>query len=181
MEYFSLINYKFRLISFFIVFCSYFKYLAGVEKPKTWFCTLGTNDLRNVRESEMFQRRQLYLDGFLDFFGQLRKFSPSSKVVWVSIGHARKSDRSYATFKVFENFVNAKKATFPSWLEFKDITWDCSDSNIKDEFGHWNNDYMKTVARRLSMCVLQRFSEGKTFLYELIISINNATNSITIL
>lgn len=145
-----LFNYVFSIIS-----C-----LVGSSKPSSWFCVIGTNDLRNVRESEMIMNRQRFLEGFIDFFKKLRTFSPGSKIFWVSIGHVRKVDRSYSAFKLFENFVHAKKPLFPHWLTFKDITWDCSDNTIKDQFGHWNNLYMKTISRRLTSFVLEHSSTG---------------------
>lgn len=137
----------------------YFFFSGTSTKPKIWYCIVGTNDLRNIRERDMLNNPDHVLSSFLKFFELLRSFSPSSKIVWASIGHVRRYETSYDTFKFFENFINSKKRNFPDWLKFQDVTSDCSDKTIRDEFGHWENFYTKIVAYRLVRCVVEYSSQ----------------------
>lgn len=41
---------------------------------------------------------------------------------------------------------------------------DCTAGHIKDEFGHWRNEYIKTVAHRLATCIQHDYSQGNQFL-----------------
>lgn len=49
----------------------------------------------------------------------------------------------------------------PHWVTFTDMTMDCQEIHIKDQFGHWTNGYIRSFAHRLATVILDKVSKCK--------------------
>lgn len=116
---------------------------------QTWYCIIGTNDLRDISSREVSMNPQRILDGFVTFFDVLHSLVPTSRIVWVNVGQSRLYDPSFSTFRLFKTFLSSRNAKFPDWLVYQDITYDCQTIDIKDKFGHWRDHYIERIAIRL--------------------------------
>jgi hypothetical protein len=119
------------------------------QTPSIWFCIVGVNDFKHIRHQEVIARSAHIFHRFLAFFENLRRFSPGSRVVWLSVGNARSWEPAFDNLRAFSSYLLHPHTTFPSWLLFRDIAADCSDMNVKDRFGHWKNGYVKEIAHRV--------------------------------
>lgn len=124
-------------------------YADRAQRPKVWYCVIGVNDLKYVRYSDVIANPEEILKNFVGFFETLRRFSPGSTVVWLTIGNARKRDKAFDIINMFRRYLHDRRTVFPPWLVFNDISQDCSDMDIRDEHGHWTNAYVKCVAHRV--------------------------------
>jgi hypothetical protein len=135
---------------------------ASSTKPLTWYCVIGLHDFQDVSERAVLDRPNQIFDGFLRFFEILRQIAPSSKVVWMNVGQARSDHQSFRKFLAFKNFLKSTRPNYPDWLTFKDVAFDCSSSDVKDQFGHWCTGYMKKIAHRVTTCIVNKETNGNT-------------------
>ncbi|CAG0916549.1 unnamed protein product [Notodromas monacha] len=123
----------------------------GRQLGKVRFVIIGVNDLRNSRV-HFFPENA---DDFVHFFRKLRTFSTADHIYWLSIGALQDGHEKKSSMDACRDFI--KQYPFPPWLTFEDLSSDCKSSDIADEFGHWKNDYQKTIGRRI-------FEKIKTYL-----------------
>lgn len=128
-------------------------YVNPLQRPSVWYCIVGINDLQHVRYDEVVASPEIVLGKFVQFFDKLRRFSPGSTVVWLSVGNLRKGNKAFDVVNAFRTYLRDRRTVFPSWLVFNDITQDCVDKDIKDQCGHWTNGYVRRVVHRLLRCV----------------------------
>lgn len=125
------------------------------QTPTVWFCIIGVNDFKYLRQQDVATRPGYIFQRFIHFFENLRHFSPNSTVVWLSVGNARTWESTYDKLRTFRTYLLHPHTVFPPWLAFQDIAGDCTDLDVKDRFGHWENHYIKRIAERL-VCFIKK-------------------------
>jgi hypothetical protein len=124
------------------------------QTPAIWLCIIGVNDFKYLRQQEVVTRPGYIFQRFLQFFEKLRHLSPGSTIVWLSVGNARSWEPAHQKLRTFHNYLLHPHTRFPPWLLFQDIARDCTDNDVKDRFGHWENTYVKRIAERL-VCLIK--------------------------
>jgi hypothetical protein len=100
-------------------------------------------------------------DRFVEFFGSLRRFSgPETKINWVSCGNLKTYHRQHKHLEDFRNRLNGELHGLPTWVTFDDLSFDCTDDNIKDEYGHWTPSYTTVIGRRLVTRINKTIERG---------------------
>lgn len=116
------------------------------SKPQLWFCSIGLNDFAHLEPSAVCYNPQDILDQFIYFFGKIRAFSPHSLIFWLGMGNVWRSHRSFQAMTQFKQYMDA--ACLPWWLQVRNLSFDCTDTQIKDHTGHWQDDYIRLVSTR---------------------------------
>lgn len=136
-------------------------YVHPSPKPNIWFCVVGINDLKHVRYEDIAANPRDVFQQFVQFFDQLRRFSPGSNVVWLSVGNAEAGNTTPSVINTFRRYLLHRQTAYPTWLTFEDITGDCTAKDIKDHHGHWKDSYVKRVAERVVRCIANKATTSR--------------------
>jgi hypothetical protein len=118
--------------------------------------------INNIRNDPRGLTPEQHVENFLAFFRAVLLALPDATVFWASVGNAPRHTLCYTVLAQVRRILRERQSTGNAWPErliFEDLSHDCTDKDIRDEYFHWDYPYAAEIMRRCGRKLKDFFAE----------------------